>query len=286
MKQTGRIIKIHSGIYTVETDSGVFECSARGVLKIKSDGIVTGDFVEVENNVVTSVLKRKNCFMRPAVANVDAVAVVISCPPKPDYLMIDKLILSVIKEGIELFIIVNKTDLENKTYLEIAKTYRGLGIDIIAVSALNGDGTDKLFELFRGKVVAFAGQSAVGKTTLINLFTGLNMKTGDISEKSQRGKHTTTVSEIISCNNGSFSVIDTPGFSALRGQVESRELEEYYPEFDGYREKCRFRKCLHINEPGCAVKAAVEGGEIDSERYSRYLTIYNELLEENKNKYE
>lgn len=281
----GQIVKNHSGRYSVVCDGESYVCSAKGSLKIKSSGLVAGDFVEFDENlcVISKILLRKTYFIRPNVANIDAVNVVVALPPKPDFLMLDKLILTLISHNVEVIITVNKIDLGSEVYGEIVKNFSETGCEIIQVSAFSGEGVDVLKEKLKGKLVAFAGQSAVGKSSLVNALFGLQLKTNDVSEKTQRGRHTTTVSEIYDFDG--IRVVDTPGFSMIKPDLLPEEVGLFYPEYFSRLPKCKFRGCTHMGEPGCKVVSDVEMGKLSKERYLRYKTIFNELKEEQNNKF-
>ncbi len=275
----GQVMRIRSGKYSVNSDGILYECSARGGLKIKSEGIVTGDYVEFDEKKLTveRIYPRKNVFSRPNVANVDAVNVVIACPPPPDFIMLDKLISVLISEKTKVYISVNKTDISDKTFEEVQKNYCAAGCKIFKVSAKTGEGIDSLKDAFKGKLVAFAGQSAVGKSSLLNAMFGLELKTGDVSEKTQRGRHTTTAAEIYSFDG--VRIVDTPGFSCVVPNFLPEELGLFYPEYFSRLPECKYRGCTHTSEPGCAVKKDVENGILYADRYSRYNKIFNELLQ-------
>lgn len=283
--KVGQVVKIHSSRFTVLMETERIECTARGSLKIKSGGIVTGDYVEVDdaNRTINKVLKRKSYFIRPNIANVDAVNIVVASPPKPDYTLLDKLILSLYSQGVEVIISVNKTDLNHDVYTEIISNYSEVGCSILQVSALNGEGIDLLKEKLKGKLVAFAGQSAVGKSSILNALFGLDLKTNDVSEKTQRGRHTTTVSEIYDIDG--IRVADTPGFSVLKPDILPEEVALFYPEYFSRLSQCKFRCCTHTGEPDCKVFKDVRDGVLSSERYERYKLIYNEIKEEYNNKF-
>ena len=281
----GQIIKIRSGKYFVKSESREFVCSARGGLRMKTDGIVTGDFVEFNEKTLTvdKILPRKNLFYRPSVANIDAVNVVVACPPPPDFLLLDKLIVSLCAENVEVFISVNKTDIDRDTFDRIKKNYGEAGFPVFSVSAKTGDGLNELKEAFKGNLVAFAGQSAVGKSSLLNALFGLELKTGDVSEKTLRGKHTTTAAEIFDFDD--VRIVDTPGFSAITPDLLPEELGLFYPEYFERLKDCKYRGCTHTGEPGCAVEKAVKNGELCEDRYIRYKTVFNELKEIQSKKY-
>lgn len=251
----------------------------RGVLKIKSDGIILGDFVDIdsENGIITEVYDRKSRFIRPSVANIDCINIVISSSPKPDFGAVDKLIVSCVMAGAKFIITVNKQDIDFQLYGKVKADYSAVVDGIFLTSCKTGEGIDGLKEYLKGKLVAFAGQSAVGKTSLVNAISGLELKTGGLSKKTERGKQTTTVSQIISC--GDFEIADTPGFSIIKNDIKPEQLTDYYPEFAEPSKRCFYRGCVHINEPYCCVKEYLLEGKIPKGRYERYVDIYKELKE-------
>lgn len=270
-----RIIRIKKGRYVVMDDDGSeVECTARGSLKIKTDGIAVGDFVRVDNGVIVAVEPRKNRIIRPPVANIDTVAIIAANVPAPDFYLIDKLLASCRLSGINSVIAVNKIDLTDETYSAVSDQY-GAATKIFGLSVKTGYGMNEFSEYLRHKTVVFTGQSAVGKTSLINAISGRNSKTGELSVKTGRGKQTTTASEIVRC--GDIEVIDTPGFSAFDLTVDCADIPKGYAEFGKFADKCRFTDCSHVNEPDCGVKNAVSCGCIDMRRYRRYVEIYKEV---------
>lgn len=275
-----RVISIKKGRYLLRNDLGEErECFAKGSLKIKSDGILTGDYVKTENDVIAGVLPRKNRLQRPMVANVDAVAIVIADPPAPDFYLSDKLLASCFLSNVEAVLVVNKTDLSDENSKKITEQYSSVA-KIFRLSALTGDGTKEFSDYLKGKTVVFTGQSAVGKTTLLNTLFGKNHKTGDVSEKTRRGRQTTTSATIV--KEGDVEVIDTPGFTAFDLSVKYTDLAKGYADFIKYEKFCRFSDCSHIGECECGVKEAVEKGEINKSRYLRYVEIYKELKDGKK----
>ena len=279
----GKIVKAHSNFYYVLPNNGIkaVKCVARGVFKIKKTDLVVGDLVEFENNVITNVLKRRNLFIRPSVSNVDVVAIVVSFEPFPDYNLVDKLIINAGIACADKIIIINKIDENNDIVDYIYANYLNCVEKIYTVSAKTGEGIEQLKSYIKGKTVVLAGQSAVGKTSIINNVFGFQLKTGEVSEKIARGKHTTTYSSIYQEND--IVVIDSPGFAVIDANVDKDEIKDYYPEFAKYLNCCRFRGCSHVNEPDCAIKIAVSNGEISKDRYQRYLEIYNETEKRGKN---
>ena len=182
-KMTGQVYKVHTDSYSVKIDEKLNKCGARGILKRRGEGISVGDIVEVDKNTIVRVLDRKNKFIRPNVANIDYIAAVVSPEPKPDFYLIDKLYLNAVKENVEFFIVVNKTDIDAQLLSEIKSEYGALGVDVICVSAKTGDGIEQLKDKLNGKLTVLAGQSAAGKTSIVNSAFGLELKTGEVSER-------------------------------------------------------------------------------------------------------
>ncbi len=274
-KELGQVYKALSNKFFVKTNNQLVKCDARGLLKIKSDGIITGDFVELENGTISNVKPRQNRLIRPSVSNVDLIVAVLSPQPKPDFYLIDKLLINAIKENIDFCIVLNKNDIESTIYQDVINEYSKLGIKILSVSSTNKQGLNELKELLKGKLSVFAGQSAVGKTSITNAMFNLELKTGEVSEKIERGKHTTTRSEIFEYEG--IKVIDSPGFAVIDADVSVDDLPQCYPEYFEVSSECKFRGCSHINEPNCKVKELVNSGVFSKNRYERYIEIYNEI---------
>ena len=286
----GQVLKIISFVYYVkDSDSGkVNECRGRG--RIKRDGdILVGDNVEYTLNekgagTIDKVLPRKNNLIRPYVSNIDTAIIVIAPVPKPDYYLVDKVIVNCYRDNIVPVLCVNKSDLVDGE--ELKRLTDGYGmIENFFVSACTGKGLDVLKEYMRGKLSCLAGQSAVGKTSLLNALGGLNAETGNISQRIERGKNTTRHTEIYELA-GETKLIDTCGFSLLELDIEPSELKLYYPEFTRLNDDCRFSSCVHVAEPDCAVKSAVEEGLINKERYLRYTELYKEIKTLRSKQYE
>ena len=273
---TGQVFRVHTDRFFVKNADGEFRCSARAGLK-RRGGILVGDFVKFNQSVIEGVLPRKNRFYRPAVSNVDTLVIVLSESPKPDFLLIDKLVINAICRDLSIVFVINKCDLLQDLYDTIVKEYSYCNAKILKVSTNNAQGLDELKELINGKLALLAGQSAVGKTSIINALFNLELKTGGLSEKIERGKHTTTHSEIYYGDN--LKVIDTPGFAVIDSDVTIEELPDCYPEYFKASESCKFRGCSHTSEPDCMVKRLVESGELSQARYQRYIEIYKELKE-------
>ena len=274
-REIGQVYKVHTNKYFVKVKEELLQCDARGLLKIKSDGILVGDFVEIEKTTIAKVLQRKNRFIRPSVSNVDTIVAVLSPEPKPDYYLLDKLLINALKEDVEFTIVVNKSDIDNCLISEIEKEYSNIGVKIFSVSSKNGDGIDELKQYLTNKLSVFAGQSAVGKTSITNSMFSLQLKTGELSQKIVRGRHTTTRSEIFEYDN--VRIIDSPGFAVIDADVELSDLKMFYPEYLELSPLCKFRGCSHVNEPNCKVKEMVENGILSKKRYDRYVEIYKEI---------
>lgn len=272
---TGIIVKGIGGFYYVKTESGeVVECRARGLFRKDNIKPMIGDRVTVEGDALTKIEERKNSLVRPPVANIDNLVIVsAAASPDPDFRLIDKMLVNAEIAGIKPIICINKTDLAS--YEEIVKAYTLAGYPVISVSAKKSWGVEKILPFIVEKTTAFAGLSGVGKSSILNLLTGSEMETGNVSEKIQRGKHTTRHVELIELKEGGF-VLDTPGFSSLEIEnVKASELWQYFPEFDAG--ECRFKGCAHINEPGCSVKEKLQRGEIAQSRYDSYCEFYDVL---------
>ncbi len=227
-------------------------------------------------------MPRKNQLARPAVANIDSVILVVSADkPDIDFLLCDKLLIQADRLGIHPVLAINKTDLNKENAYIINEQYSYY--DTVYVSALEYHGIEELKDVIRGQCVCLSGQSAVGKSSLVNaLNEELQLETGGLSKKTERGKHTTRQAELIYLKDLSAYIVDTPGFSMFdMSDIKKEELGQYYREFTEYAGECRFSSCMHDQEPGCAVKSALQAGEISTERYDRYLKLLN-LIGERK----
>lgn len=241
---------------------------------------------ETSMGYVEEILPRRNLLTRPAVANVDALVIAVSAKkPAPDWLLADKLLLYAAHCNIKPAIVINKID-ENDKARDLAEEYKNSGADIILTSAKSGEGIETLEQFLCGKCTAFAGQSAVGKSSLLNrIAPELGLKTGGLSKKTARGRHTTRHSELFYIKRLNATVIDTPGFSILESMdITPDQLSEMYREFGAAQ--CRFASCVHRKEPDCGVKALVDQGAIPQGRYERYLKILDELLLREEKKYD
>lgn len=276
----GLIIQGVGGIYKIMTDDGVVDAVARGRLKKEGIKPVIGDKVllekEADSFAITSVTERKNCLIRPAVANVDQIIVIVAAAqPDPNFKQIDKLLTMLERKKHNIKICINKTDLKNGK--EIGEVYKKAGYEVIYVSGADKIGMDGLSSVLKDKITAFAGCSGVGKSSLINAIDpSLELETGKVG-KIKRGKHTTTHARLIPLKFGGY-VADTPGFSVVDiTDIPKEELYTCFPEMIKPSLNCRFTGCAHINEPECGVLDAIKCGEITKERYESYVSFYEEL---------
>ena len=280
-KATGRIIRSISGFYEVQTPCGLVTCRARGSLRRGDQSPLTGDMVEVSlekgKGMVERILPRKNQFVRPAVANVDALVVfAANVNPVTEPYLIDRVAAIAGDQEVPVYLCVNKCDLDPAQ--DLVRIYTKAGFPVICTSAETGEGVEQLRQLLRGKLTAFTGNSGVGKSSILNrLCPGLGLATGEVSEKLGRGRHTTRHVELYDLGEDTY-VADTPGFSSFdTDQMEvilKENLQYAFGDFAPYIGKCQFHDCTHRKEPGCAVRAALAAGEIEESRYDSYLKLY------------
>lgn len=283
----GRIIKALSGFYYVQLSDGILPCKARG--KFRKDGGLSplvGDLVTVStqgsSGMIEEIHPRRNSFIRPAVANLDMLVVLASeVIPVTEPFLIDRITAIAGNQNVPVVICINKSDLSSRNTL--SQIYRTAGYPVISTSAVTGEGVQTLRSLIKGKLVAFTGNSGVGKSSLLNkLAPELQLQTGEVSEKLGRGRHTTRHIELYSLDDNTF-VADTPGFSSFDTErmdlILKENLQFAFPDFSPYIGKCQFRDCYHLKEPGCAVCRALEDGLITRSRYDSYVRLFERAKE-------
>lgn len=285
----GRIIKALSGFYYVQTEERVLECRARGKFRLDGTSPLVGDRVLCsEDNGgkgrIDRVFERKNWFVRPSVANVDALVFVASgVNPITDPFLIDRVSVIAEESDCELIVCVNKTDLS--TADELYAICDKAGFPLIRTSAMTGEGIDGLFRLLQGKTSAFTGNSGVGKSSLLNrLLPEVRAETAEVSEKLGRGKHTTRHVELFRLDEHSY-IADTPGFASFELEmmqtIAKEDLADDFADFRPYLGECRFHDCAHLKEPGCAIREAVSRGDIHPSRYRSYCRLYELCAQQN-----
>ena len=280
-KLTGRIIRSISGFYDVQTSSGLVNCRARGILRKDGQSPLTGDMVEITvergKGMVERILPRRNRFVRPAVANLDALVVfAANVNPVTEPFLIDRVAAIAGDQEVPVVLCINKCDLDPA--LDLAKIYNAAGFTVICASAQTGEGVEELRQLLRGKLTAFTGNSGVGKSSMLNrLCPELALPVGEVSEKLGRGRHTTRHVELYMLEEGTY-VADTPGFSSFDTDqmdvILKENLQYAFPDFGPYIGQCQFHDCSHRKEPGCAVTKAMEEGALEQTRYDSYQRLY------------
>jgi len=278
---TGRIVRSLSGFYDVQTQQGIVTCRGRGSLRRQGETPLTGDLVEITveqgKGMVEKILPRRNRFVRPAVANVDALVVfAANVNPVTEPFLIDRVAAIAGDQDVPVYLCVNKCDLDPA--VDLIQIYQKAGFSVIRASAQTGEGVEALRELIHGKLTAFTGNTGVGKSSMLNaLCPQLQLATGEVSEKLGRGRHTTRHVELYCLDECTF-VADTPGFSSFdTDQMDvllKENLQYSFPDFAPHLGQCQFHDCSHRREPGCRVRNAVEAGEIGKTRYDSYLRLY------------
>ena len=292
----GKILKGISGFYYVHVvGSGIYECKAKGIFRQQGIKPLVGDLVEIDvideeekKGNICCILPRNNALIRPAVANVDmALIVFAAATPDPNFNLLDRFLVLMARQNVPVCICFNKSDLvSEEVKREYAAAYEACGYPVVFISVKKDQGIERLMEHLRGKTTTIAGPSGAGKSSLINrMQPQITMETGAVSEKIGRGKQTTRHTQLIHIEGNSY-IMDTPGFSSLYlPQMEKEELQQYYTEFEVYEPYCRFQGCSHISEPDCGVKQALAQGKIPQLRYDNYVQLYNELKQQEKNRY-
>lgn len=289
----GKIIKGIAGFYYVHVEeSGIYECKAKGIFRKDNQKPLVGDNVRIsvldekeKSGSIIEILPRKNSLIRPAVANVDQAFVIFALEnPKPNFMLLDRFLIMMEQAKVPAVICFNKKDLvQEEDTLKLCDIYNNCGYRVIISSTVNQDDRQKIHEILHGKTTVIAGPSGVGKSSITNMLQqGIHMETGEISKKLKRGRHTTRHSQVIPVGEKTY-LMDTPGFSSLYlTDMDEQELKNYFPEFSRYEGQCRFQGCVHIHEPDCAVKDALEKKEISKLRYEDYLSLYEELKEKRR----
>lgn len=283
----GRLIKGIGGFYYVDIGGEIFECKPRGLFRKKKISPVVGDHVRIsildhdnKIGVIEEIDHRQNELIRPAVCNVDQVILIFSvAQPEPHLSLIDRFLVLGESQKLNIVICFNKVDLlEEEAYEELINIYKSIGYDLVLSSSKLNKGIGSLKEKLKNKTSVFAGPSGVGKSTLLNcIYPELGLETGRVSKKTGRGRHTTRHAELIGLGDNSW-VVDTPGFSSLSIDfIGEEDLAYYFPEFISHMATCQFNSCIHINEPRCGVKEAVQLGKISQKRYNSYIQFIDEI---------
>ena len=290
----GTVIRGIGSFYTVREEATGETFTLRAKKKFRREHIspLAGDRIRFtpgtgeEHGWIEEILPRKTLCLRPPAANVETLVIVASPVPEPDLTLTDRMMARAFRQGMQVILAVNKTDLGPETAERLRAEYTPAGVQVFPVSARTGAGLNALREAMKGSLCCMAGQSGVGKSTLLNALMDLQLETGEISRKIRRGRNTTRQAELMEGNG--LQVMDTAGFQVMEPEKDLApgQLKEGWPEFAPWEGKCRFRECLHDREPGCAVAEAVKAGTVPSGRWTRYREMLEETRESWKNRYE
>lgn len=292
MKQ-GTLVRGMGGFYTaVDAQGEAFTLRCKKKFRRMKLSPLVGDEVLFtpgtgeEHGWLEEILPRKSQCLRPPVANVELLLIVVAPVPEPDLALVDRMMIRARAQGMDMVLVVNKCDLDATLSQALSTQYAGAQVPVCPVSAATGMGMPQLKELMRHRLCCLTGQSGVGKSTLLNALLGLELETGEISQKIQRGKNTTRHAELLMADG--LRVLDTAGFSLLEldGQMEPITLKDYYPEFAPHEGHCRFEPCYHDREPGCSVSAACAAGEIDPQRLARYRSLLAQVRQAWRERYD
>ncbi|WP_308533976.1 ribosome small subunit-dependent GTPase A [uncultured Peptoniphilus sp.] len=277
----GKIIKLTGGFYYIKSGDEIIETRAKGAFRYLNESPIVGDNVEFQYDnkslgYIQKIYPRKNILTRPKVSNVDLALIVVPLK-NPDYnlTLIDKMIAQVENSSIEIFIVVNKSDLNFEEAKKIKEIYERAGFKSLEVSATEYLNMELLKEKLKNKTTALCGVSGSGKSTISSYILNREIVSGEVSKKNGRGRHTTRHTELLF--NEDYYIFDTPGFSSLDLNIKSEDLVHYFREFEKYLGGCKFNNCKHLNEPGCQIKEKVKEGEIPQSRYENYKYLYEEL---------
>ena len=293
MRIKGRITKLLGGYYYVAGEDGeYYETRARGIFRHVGQKPVVGDYVEItvdeahQLHSVEKILERTNSILRPPIANVDQIFLFIpTANPKYNLLLIDKMLAYYESKHVEVVPIISKYDMDPEEALKLTALYESAVYKVYRLSAYERETVESVKKLLPGKTTALSGVSGSGKSTFLNNVLGLNLETGSVSEKTNRGKHTTRHTEIFKGEEGMY-LFDTPGFSSMDlSEIESGELDKYFRDFHDYLGQCKFLDCSHRKEPGCRILKAYTDGDIRPSRYENYLKIYEEISEKENSKW-
>lgn len=289
----GTLVKGMGGFYTVADEDGTrytLRCKKKfrhqRITPLVGDEVLFTPGEGEEHGWVEEILPRRSECLRPPVANVELLIIVVAPSPEPDMLLVDRMMVRARQQGMAVALVVNKCELNEELPERLRREYRGAEVPVLAVSAREERGLEALRQRMAGRLCCLSGQSGVGKSTILSHLLGLTLETGELSERIQRGKNTTRHAELLM--GGGVRVLDTAGFSLLEldEKLEPVQLKDYYPEFLPHEGACRFRPCYHDREPGCDVQAAVDAGEIDPARLGRYRSLLAEVRQTWRERYD